>query len=375
VIDAISDGVCLLELDYLLEFLAMWKERPECLTPIAYQWCSAISEAAARRGPGPLTNRQAVLQILRYRLEGLALVEFSNELRLTEKEFSEVGHCCDFLRLDDGPHRAHGRPQYLVPDTHDLLPAVLEIGFRFATPGCVQPALRLIHTPHHDRMFEIAFSSNDDRVIVDAMSVWTVGGDWAPPGSCVRYLAKRVERDTPFSPLLRWASVNAIERIRSSELEASGPETIRLLNRLDVDANDMVDRDGWMRLLIEVMCLPTGAESLSSHYWRLLGELALGKNLRGCNYVDHGSSNVEVMGSLEKAEGWEELEVWMMVMWQSLDDFTTPPFIVEDIEQATVRLLLRRASALPRFRDLCVHGSLQDSQAIQLVPNFSRGYY
>ena len=344
----------------------MWKERPECLTPIAYQWCSAISEAAARRGSGPPTNRQVVLQILRHMPEGLARAEFPNELRLTEKEFSEVGHSCDFLRLDDTPHRAHGHPQYLVPDTYDLLPAVLEIGFRQVTPGHDQPTFRLNHTSHHDRMFQTAFSSNDDDVIVDAMSVWTVGGGWAPPGSRVRYLAERVEKDEPFSPRLRRASISVIGHIESSELETLGPNIVRLLNRLDVDVDDMVDRDAWMQMLIRVICLPTGAESLSPHYWCLLGKLALGRGLRWCNCVKRGSSNVEVMGSLEKAEGWEELEVWMMVMWQSLDEFTTPPFIVEDIEQVTLNLLLRRASALPRFRDLCMHGSLQDSHAIQL---------
>jgi len=32
-------------LRYLLEFLAAWEKRPECLTSMAYQWCSAISKA------------------------------------------------------------------------------------------------------------------------------------------------------------------------------------------------------------------------------------------------------------------------------------------------------------------------------------------
>ena len=337
VINAFTDGVCLRELDYLLEFLAMWKERPLCLTPIAYQWCSAISEAAGRYGRGPSTNRRTVLQKLRPKPGGPALYEFSNELRLIEEEFSEVGRRCNSLRLDVTSRSAHGRPQDPAPDPYDLLPVVLEIGFRLATTGRDQPAPRLIHTSHHDRMFEIAFSSNDDRVIVDAMSVWTVGGDWAPPGSCVRYLAKRVERDTPFSPRLRRESINAIERIQSSELEVSGPETIRLLNRLDVGVGDMVDKGVWMRLLIEAICLPAVVESLSSYYWRLLGELVLGKNVRGCNPVNRGSRNVQVMKSLEQAEGWEELEVWIMVMWQSLDDCTTPPSIVEDVGQATLK--------------------------------------
>ena len=62
VMTSIADGSCLHHLNYLLEFLAAWEKRPAYLTPMTYQWCSAISEAAGRLGlsgipiglPGPL---------------------------------------------------------------------------------------------------------------------------------------------------------------------------------------------------------------------------------------------------------------------------------------------------------------------------------
>jgi hypothetical protein len=75
-------------------------------------------------------------------------------------------------------------------------------------------------------------------------------------------------------------SIRAIERIRYGVLEVSGLETVRLLNRLNVDVNDMVDRHVWVWLLAEVIRLTTGLESLSSHYWRLLDKLALGRLFR-----------------------------------------------------------------------------------------------
>ena len=50
VIEVIADGNHFKVLDYLMDFLAEWKERPTLLIPMAYQWCSAISESAERLG-------------------------------------------------------------------------------------------------------------------------------------------------------------------------------------------------------------------------------------------------------------------------------------------------------------------------------------
>jgi hypothetical protein len=210
-------------------------------------------------------------------------------------------------------------------------------------------------------MFETAFSSGDDDLIADAVSVWAVDGDQAPPGLCVHYLADRMKRDKPFSLRLRRVTIHVIACILHSELNESGLETVCLLNHLEVDVDDIVVGYEWAWLLAEVLCSPIGLESLSSHYWCLLGKLALGESF---SYVI-GSRKMEVMGSLEEAEDWEKLEVWMVVVWQSLysSPRTSP---TKDIERVTLKLLLQRASALPRFKALCKYDSVRAVDKVKL---------
>jgi hypothetical protein len=117
-----------------------------------------------------------------------------------------------------------------------------------------------------------------------------------------------------------------------------------LLNRLDVDVDDVVEKYEWERLLVDVIYSPAGAESLSFHYWRLLDKLVLPGTLG----VDFGSRSVGVARSLEEAEDWEKLEAWMAVAWRSL----LWPWSKEDAVQVTLKLLSRRPSALSRFEDI-----------------------
>jgi hypothetical protein len=199
-------------------------------------------------------------------------------------------------------------------------------------------------------MFEAAFSSWDDEVIADAVCAWIADGDHPPPGSHVRCFSGRVERNTPFSPRLRRASTRAIERIWRSELEVSELETVRLLNRLDVDVDGMEDRGEWVQLLVKVLPSPMGLEMLSPHYWRLLDKLVSAED------VDHPfTSDVSqsVMRRLVEDRCWEKLEFWMAIVWQSFDDADTGSKYMEDVEHVTLNLLLERQSALPRFMALC----------------------
>jgi hypothetical protein len=78
----------------------------------------------------------------------------------------------------------------------------------------------------------------------------------------------------------------------------------------------------WMAAAVgrgDVLACRTG--NLSPHYWCLLDKLALGTNFSG----SPGLQSVEVMRSLEEAEDWEKLEVWIVVVWQSLPHST--PYI------------------------------------------------
>ena len=223
-----------------------------------------------------------------------------------------------------------------------LLFITLEVGFRCVAPNRDQPVVHLDHTSHHKWVFETAFKSGDDDVIADAVCIW--GSDGTPSGSCARYLAKRVERNTPFSPRLQQASIRAIERIWRNEHRMSGLDTVRWLNRLNIDVDDVVDGESWARVLVEVIRSPTGLESLFSHHWHSLDKLVAPKH-----FLNLESHDMEVMRSLERAEDWEKLGVWMVAVWSGMPGIES----MEGIEEVTLKLFSRRPSALPRFEDVC----------------------
>jgi hypothetical protein len=359
--DAIDDGICVQHLDFLLKFLVAWEKRPMYLTPMTYRWCSTISEAAGRLGVGeppvgqppkePLRSLpgQPSLRIdFRLRLRRQVLAPYPNPLRIAEEGFSAVGPGCNPVRIDNTSDHTHICPQDLIPIHYArLLPMILEIGFRLAGPGHGGSAL---HTFHREWTFKGAFSNEDDESIADAATVWIIGGDQPPPGSFVCYFAKRMEKSTPFSPRLRQVAIRVIERFWRSELEASELEIVRLLNRLDVDVDDMVEKHPWVELLVRVIRLSAVPESLSSHYWRLLEKLA---QVKYCTLI-LTPRDVEVMRSLEKVEGWERLEDWTTVVWLSSPQAN----LREDVKQVTLKLLMQRPSALARFENLCRTGRL-----------------
>ena len=423
---------------YLLEFLVAWEKRPTYLTSMAYHWCYAISEAAERhwRRETPIIQPRRLGELLEYELRSHQFPQdgfFSSmfQLRLwgirgflcdlpsepglglrfrirswqqdlgrglasplvTEREFSQVGTGCNLLRLGDTSLRTRRPGQLEDPtplDSAHLLSILLEIGFRLAEPGHGQPALHLKHAFRHDKIFEIAFSSYDDEVIADAVCAWIADGHGTPPGSLMHQLTKRVERDTPFSPRLRRVSIRAIECIWSREVRAAGSEVVQLLNRLDVVADDVLEKCEWERLLVDVICSQT-ADSLSTHYWRLLDSLAVPGTLDTessipslCSvsnstdvFDDVGSiaghadsvsdqhvnpqlyylpsRSLEVARSLEEAEDWEKLETWIMVAWRFPLSFE----LRKGIGRMTRELLFRRPSALPRFEDQYKTGPLR----------------
>ena len=329
----------------LLEFLATWEKRPMCLTPIAYQWCSAISQVIKRLEPSDIPAiKQAMHE---YRIQ--YVVPHSPGTRFgtfAEAVFSHIGADFNHLRSGDTSHPADELPQDLELDDYaHILPVALEIGFRLADPSRDWAALSLDHTPHHEWMFEIVFSSEDDEIIAYAVGVWLADRDNVPPGLCARYFAKRMERDAPISPTLRRAAILALQRNWNSELTASAPEVVRLLNRLNVSTGDVMDGKEWTRILVRVIRSPPGLEGLSSHYWDLLYELILVTDIVG-GFMPR---DVEVMRSLEEAEDWDRLEAWIVTLWW-------PPYnwfyeAMENVEQVTLKLLTRRPSLLTRFED------------------------
>jgi hypothetical protein len=156
-------------------------------------------------------------------------------------------------------------------------------------------------------------------------------------------------------------AIRAIGRIGQSELEASGLETIRLLNHLKADVDEILDKYGWTQALTSAIRSPAGAESLSPQCWRLFRELL--KTPRSLPWNWDVTRDVEVMISLEEAGSWETLEVWIVFIW-----FARPaPKWMEDVERVTLELLLHQPSALPRFEDLCNAAEVWDRKLLQQI--------
>ena len=155
VMDAIPNGDRVRYLIGLLGFIARWEKMPACLTPMAYEWCSTISEVTEGLRQGGMRINEVH--------RGQCFFDLDMELAHVEP-----------VHPDNS--RSHGRP--LGQDHEecvDLILRTLEVGFRLADISRGRPALGLNHTSHHDRMFEAVFSCDDDHVIADAVGVWIAG--------------------------------------------------------------------------------------------------------------------------------------------------------------------------------------------------------
>ena len=264
-----------------------------------------------------------------------------------EQEFCRVGPGCDPIRLGDTSHRTLGDSLESPTPIHyaHLLSITLQIGFRLE-PSRAMLSHDREHTSDYDWIFETAFSSRDDEVVADAIRTYVANRYRKPYGLFARHFSKRVGSDTPFSPRLRGVSIRAIKDIwRFVVHEALTLEAVRWLDRLSVGMDDVGERKWlWGSLLVDVVCSPTGPEILSSHYWDLLDKLAH----RTFPDTRFGPRGMEVMRSLEKAEDWWKSEVWVVVVWQASLDGA----MGEEVGRVTLKLLLQRPSALPRFENL-----------------------
>jgi hypothetical protein len=288
------------DLHLLLEDLLAWSNKPTYLIPMAYQWCSAIFEKMRERG-------------------------------------------------EDEPN-SDGLPRiYFIDDYPLLLHQSLAVTFRHIGSDYISLPICLPHTHHHELMLDYIFAGEDDDLIADVMYVWISDQSAILPGSCTHRLLKLTERGRPFSPRLRWTIIHAVPWLWEPELEAAGLEFVHLLHHLEVGVGDVDDAEGWILLLIYVLYSPVGQEHLSSHYWLLLGDL-----VSMTPPLDLGSEHdkdMEIMKSLEEAQDWEKLEMWMLFIWNSEDDHRIP-IPIRDIKQATLTLFQQRSSAMLRFKDL-----------------------
>ena len=338
----IADGTCIHYLNLLLEFLAAWEKRPECLTRMVCQWSSTISEAfeSLRRDKTLRPNETRIEPP-----ENLKLCVASN-LRLRMKAESEYPGIRAALfsaagtnRDSGGLNATHSRVQHSLPeDLYEyLLSIMLEVGFRRVGIDSRLGGIHPDDIPHHKLIFDTAFSSDDDEVVADAVRMWITSTGRTPLNSFARHFTKRLDR--PLSDGLRQLVICVVDLIwRNPQEEGSGPETVRLLNRLDADV------DGWVVRLVDVMHGPEGL-GLSLPYWRLVDRAVDEKKDLGFE-----SSAWDVMGALREAEDWEKLEVSMLVKWKLLQQRTE---VTEDIRRVTRELLSQRPSALQKLENIC----------------------
>lgn len=312
---------------------------------MACQWCISISEVVKRLPSGetlitlPTSLAELVEYQLRLRLRDLAADKHWGRIAISSaREFCRLGPNCDPVNSDP----IFGWVKHPALDLYVyLLLIVLEVGFRPAgtTPtwGCILPA----HTSGHEWVFEIAFSSSDDEVIADGVSMFIMNGALTPLDSFARYFTKRMERNTPFLPRLQQLIMRALRCIWDIGLRESGPETIRLLNRLAV-----TEGDAWDAMLEDVIHSPAGIEGLSLDYWCLMLE----------SMNDTWSlepRDIRAMQLLRGSKDWEKLEIWMLVVWTCLpypSDVTAGS--MEEVQEVTLELFSRRPSAIRRFEDL-----------------------
>ena len=205
-----------------------------------------------------------------------------------------------------------------------LLFTTLEIGFRIEPDSDWLP-VHVDPVSCQDLMFQIAFSSNNDEVIADAVYAWIADGNRA--GSIACHFAPHVEETRPFSTRLQKIGIHTIGCTWKNELPASVLDIVSLLDRLDAGMDDMVaeGKVNWARLLAEVIRSPTGFTKLSPHYWHLLGQLIATEPYTGV----FASHDMEVMGLLEEAVDWEKLEVWMAIVWIHLPSSMLMPESME----------------------------------------------
>ena len=223
---------------------------------------------------------------------------------------------------------------------------MLEVGFRLAGIGARSEGIDPNDTPHHKWILETAFSSDDDEVVADAVRMWITTTGHTPLGSFARHFAKRSERDSPLSEGLRQLIIDVVQRIWDNEPWESESKTVRLLNCLNANMDNLEERN-CAELLWRVVVGPGGLK-LSPHYWRLLYKFLVdGETLFGLLSCDW-----DVMRALRGVEDWEKLEVWVLFMWRSLLRCSMPE-MMEDIRQVTLELLSQRPLVLQKFENIC----------------------
>jgi hypothetical protein len=301
----------------LLEELAAWEDRPAYLTPMAYEWCSAICEKIGQ------VEDPELLEIWKQRpSQPLAIV---------------VSTCCPM-----SPPKTHDD---FLNYYKDLLFLSLKTGFRKAIPidrrSEVAP---LVHTRHHKRMIDLVFAHKDGELIADALCAWTAENPSLV--SCIPHLVELADRGVDFSSRLQRTIMRTIWSTKERDWRPAGLGSLtRVLDRIRVEPDEARDGNGWKSVLKAVVHSSEGRKHLSIRHWHLLETLVR----NGDREVMCGSC-VGVMKSLEETQEWEKLEAWACAVW--LSPSSLHPVPMDEVSAATLALFQQRSSAITRFEGL-----------------------
>ena len=268
---------------YVLRDLIEMENRPQCLTEMAYEWCSVIYE-----------NRRSL-----WDWENLLLVSL------------KIG----FRHLD--VRSPYIRAWLTHTDHHRELADVV---FKSRKSEVIADLL-------------YAWTTRDYSLQPAHTSL----------GICTGHLVSLHDL-APFSSRLRQLVIRSVELIGYKGFEGVGVERfIELLNRLRVTVVDMEQKDKWAKLLLDILQFSDEAQSLSHWFWELLVEVAPSWSewLRCRLPVPY---NPRITKFLVQAQEWSKLECWMGTVWMvwppGVDGITG-----EDIDHLMLLLFRQRPGA------------------------------
>ena len=248
-------------LPYVLHDLIGWKARPNCLTEMVYEWCSAVRE----KYPNLADGQDLLLLFLQI-------------------GFRHLDPQCDWIEAKPD-HTNHHQQMAII---------VLASGDSEAIGDLLQ-----------------AWMPGDE-----SHQLYTSLGMCAEPLVGLRRLR-------PFSSRLRQLVMRAVGLIGYREFEQVGVEGfVELLNDLHVSVKDTIDRAKWTQLLLDTVQSSEGIQHLPYSYWELLAELAfLGPwGLQYGAYSPDSTTYLKDTKKWEKLGCWVGV-VWMA--WPPEDDMPT----------------------------------------------------
>jgi hypothetical protein len=269
----------------MLGDLAKLEKRPECLTPIAYEWCSMIFE---NRLPGDWQQSLLICLEIGFR-------HFDVQCEYIETALTHTEH-----------HR--GLVDVVFKSQESEVIADLLYAWTVIASESHQPPETLL-------------------------------------GSCTWHLVGLHHR-VPFSSRLRQLVIRSVELIGYDGFKGVGVERfIELLNHLHVMVEDMGWELGWARLLLDTIQFSEGTQRLSHWYWKFLVESALSmSDLLGLDPV-HG---LRIIESLVRAEEWSKLECWIGIFWMLLPQ-EADAMGEEDLGRSMLLLFRQRPGAIQKL--------------------------